>query len=68
MTLVTLGLLLGMAALLWILVIAIVQADHQANSKKSARGESAGRGGSMLWVKGRITGRRTVRRKEGQES
>jgi hypothetical protein len=29
MTLVVLGLLLGMAGLLWMLVIAIMQADHQ---------------------------------------
>lgn len=30
---VVLGLLLGMAALLWILVIAILQADHQTKRK-----------------------------------
>jgi hypothetical protein len=33
MTLVVLGLLLGMAGLLWVLVIAIVQADHQTKRK-----------------------------------
>ncbi len=35
MTLVVLGLLLGMAGLLWILVIAIMQEDHQTNRKRS---------------------------------
>lgn len=35
MMLVVLGLLLGMAGLLWILVIAIMQADHQTNRKSS---------------------------------
>jgi hypothetical protein len=35
MTLVVLGLLLGMAGLLWILVSAIMQADHQSNRKSS---------------------------------
>ncbi|WHZ16916.1 MAG: hypothetical protein OJF52_003766 [Nitrospira sp.] len=33
MTLVVLGLLLGMAGLLWMLVIAIMQADHRTNRK-----------------------------------
>ncbi len=36
MMLVVLGLLLGMAGLPWILVIAIMQADHRTN-KKSLR-------------------------------
>ena len=31
MTMIALGLLLGMAGLLWVMVIAIMQADHQAN-------------------------------------
>jgi hypothetical protein len=31
MTLVALGLLLGMAGLLWVMVNAIVQADHRTN-------------------------------------
>ncbi|MCW5796975.1 MAG: hypothetical protein KIT40_00625 [Nitrospira sp.] len=35
MMLVVLGLLLGMAGLLWILVIAIMQEDHQTNRKSS---------------------------------
>lgn len=33
--LVVLGLLLGMAGLLWILVITIMQEDHQTNRKSS---------------------------------
>jgi hypothetical protein len=33
MMLVVLGLLLGMAGLLWILITAIMQADHQTNRK-----------------------------------
>ena len=35
MSLVVLGLLLGMAGLLWILVIAIMHGDHQTNRKNS---------------------------------
>jgi hypothetical protein len=36
MTLVALGLLLGMAGLIWVMVIEITQADHQTN-KQSPR-------------------------------
>jgi hypothetical protein len=35
MTMVALGLLLGMAGLLWTMVIAIVQADHQTKRQSS---------------------------------
>jgi hypothetical protein len=35
MMLVVLGLLLGMAGLLWIFVIAIMHGDHQTNGKNS---------------------------------
>lgn len=41
MTLIVLGLLLGMAGLLWMLVIAIMQADHQTNRKSPREAKQA---------------------------
>ncbi len=41
MTLVVLGLLLEMAGLLWMLVIAIMQADHQTHRKSPREANQA---------------------------
>lgn len=63
MTLVVLGLLLGMAGLLWVMVIDIMQADHQTKQGDFTRAEQAARGGSALRVQGSLARRNRRGRK-----
>lgn len=51
MMLVVLGLLLGMAGLLWILVIAIMQEDQQTHRKEPREAKQRGMAPAHFWSK-----------------